>query len=108
MRKIIRILYRKMDRCQGARRREQGALDTRSFDPNSWGMEVHFSPEKEARLQQVATRIGKDPAQLIEEAVDRMLARFIEAVEEGRASARRGDLLEHDDVVEHIEQMFRS
>jgi len=64
-------------------------------------MEVHFSPEKEARLQQVATRIGKDPAQLIEEAVDRMLeydARFIEAVEEGRASGRRGDLLDSTKV----------
>jgi len=35
-------------------------------------------------------------------------ARFIEAVEEGRTSARRGDLLEHDQVVERIEQMFRS
>ena len=86
-------------------------LDTRSHDLYSLGMEVHFSPDKEARLQQVATRIGKDPAQLIEEAVDRMFEyddRFIEAVEEGRASARRGDLLEHDDVVERIEQMFRS
>jgi predicted transcriptional regulator len=32
--------------------------------------------------------------------------RFIAAVEKGRSSARRGDLLEHDEVVEHIEQMF--
>jgi predicted transcriptional regulator len=74
-------------------------------------MEVHFSPDKEARLRQVATRTGKDAAQLVEEAVDRMLeydARFIEAVEEGRASARRGELLEHDEVVERIEQIFRS
>ena len=31
-------------------------------------MEVHFSADKEARLQQFATRTGKDPAQLIEEA----------------------------------------
>jgi len=49
-------------------------------------MEVHFSPDKEARLQQFATRTGKDPAQLIEEAVDRLLeydARFIEALEGG-------------------------
>jgi predicted transcriptional regulator len=48
---------------------------------------------------------------VVEEAVDRMLEyeeRFIRAVEEGRASARRGDLLEHDEVVERIEQMFRS
>jgi len=74
-------------------------------------MEVHFSPEKEARLQQVASRSGKQAAQVVEEAVDRMLeyeTRFVEAVEEGRASARRGDLLEHDQVVERIEQMFRS
>ena len=61
-------------------------LDTRSLDLYSWGMEVHFSPDKEARLQQFATRTGKDPAQLIEEAVDRLLeydARFIEALEGG-------------------------
>ena len=74
-------------------------------------MEVHLSPDKEARLQQVATRTGKNAAQVVEEAVDRMLeydTRFIQAVEEGRASALRGDLLDHDDVVERIEQIFRS
>ncbi len=74
-------------------------------------MEVHFSPDKETRLRQLATRTGKDAAQVVEEAVDRMLeyeAHFIEAVDEGRASARRGDLLEHDEVVERIEQIFRS
>ena len=72
-------------------------------------MQVHFSPDKEARLRQLATRTGKDAAQVVEEAVDRMLeydVRFIEAVEEGRASARRGDLMEHDEVVERIDQMF--
>jgi predicted transcriptional regulator len=74
-------------------------------------MELHFSAEKEARIHQFASRTGKDTAQVVEEAVDRMLeydARFVEAVEEGRAAARRGDLLEHDEVVERIEQMFRS
>jgi predicted transcriptional regulator len=74
-------------------------------------MEVHFSPAIESRLQQLATRTGKDTAQVIEEAVDRMLeydVRFLEAVEEGRAAARRGDLLEHDAVVETIEQIFHS
>jgi predicted transcriptional regulator len=74
-------------------------------------MEVHFSPDKEARLRDFATRAGKDAAQLVEEAVDRMLeydARFIEAVKEGRAAARRGDLLEHDVVVERVEKLLRS
>jgi predicted transcriptional regulator len=74
-------------------------------------MEVHFSPDTEARLQQVATRTGKDTAQVVAEAVDRMLeydVRFLAAVEEGRQAARLGDLLEHDAVVESIEQIFRS
>jgi predicted transcriptional regulator len=74
-------------------------------------MEVHFSPDKEARLQQLATRTGKDTAQVVEEAVDRMLeyeVRFLEAVEEGRAAARRGELLDHDVVVETIEQILRA
>ena len=74
-------------------------------------MEVNLSPDKEARLRQLATRTGKDAEQVVEEAVDRMLEydeRFLAAVEEGRASARKGDLLEHDEVVKRIEQMFRS
>lgn len=74
-------------------------------------MEVNLSPDKEARLRQLANRTGKDAEQVVEEAVDRMLEydeRFLAAVEEGRASARKGDLLEHDEVVNRIEQMFRS
>jgi len=74
-------------------------------------MEIHFSPDKEARLNQLAARTGKNTAQVVEEAVDRMLdydERFVAAVEEGRAAARRGDLLEHDEVVQRVEQMFRS
>jgi predicted transcriptional regulator len=74
-------------------------------------MEVQFSPEKEARLQDFATRTGRDASQLVVEAVDRLLeydARFIEAVEVGRAAARRGELLAHDEVVARIEGMFQS
>jgi len=74
-------------------------------------VEVHFSPDKEARLQQFAARTGRNASQLIEDAVDRMLeyeTRFIEAVETGRASARRGGLLDHDEVVERIEQILRT
>ncbi len=74
-------------------------------------MEVNLSPDKEARLRQLANRTGKDAEQVVEEAVDRVLEydeRFLAAVEEGRASARKGDLLEHDEVVKRIEQVFRS
>jgi predicted transcriptional regulator len=74
-------------------------------------MEVHLSPDKEARLREFASRAGKDAAEVVTEAVDRMLdyeERFLAAVEEGRASVRRGELLEHDEVVERIEQIFRT
>ena len=74
-------------------------------------MKIYLSPYKEARLRQLATRTGRDASQVVEEAVDNVLdyeQRFIAAVEEGRASARRGDLLDHDEVVERIERMFRS
>jgi predicted transcriptional regulator len=74
-------------------------------------MEVHFSPDQETRLRQFAARTGKVATQVVEEAVDRMLeydARFIEAIKEGRASARRGDLLEHDEIVERIEQLLHA
>ncbi len=74
-------------------------------------MEVHLTPEKESRLHQLATRTGKNAQEVVEEAVDRLLEyeeRFIQAVEQGRASARRGELVEHDEVVQHIERMFRS
>ena len=74
-------------------------------------MEVQFPPEKEARLNDVAARTGRPAAQLIEEAVDRMLeydVRFVEAVEAGRAAARRGDLIDHKEVVARIEGLFRT
>lgn len=74
-------------------------------------MDVQLSPEKEARLRDVATRTGREASQLVAEAVDRMLeydTRFIEAVEVGRAAARRGELLEHDDVVARIEGLLNA
>jgi len=74
-------------------------------------MEVNLAPEKEFQLQQLATRTGRDPAQVVEEAVDRLLeydAQFIAAVKKGRESARRGELIEHDEVAERIERIFGS
>jgi len=73
-------------------------------------MEVHLTPEKETQLQQLARRTGKGTAELVQDAVDRLLeydTHFIEAVEQGRAAARRGELVEHDAVVERIERMLR-
>lgn len=73
-------------------------------------MEVHFSPQTEAQLKQFAASKGKDAAQVVEEAVMKMLERqanFIEGVNRGIEGADRGDLIEHAEVVNRIERLFR-
>ena len=74
-------------------------------------MEVNLAQHQEAQLNDLAAKTGRGTEELVQQAVARMLeydVEFLKAVEVGRASARRGDLLEHDEVDERIEQMFRS
>lgn len=73
-------------------------------------MEVRLSPEKEAQLQQLAARTGKSTAQLVQEAVDRLLdfeAWFIQEVEKGLAQAERGELIKHEEVVRLLEKRMQ-
>ena len=72
-------------------------------------MEVHFSPDVETRLQQVALANGKDAEQLVKDTVARMLenrARFVAGVQKGIAQADRGELVDHNDVVRRINRLF--
>ncbi len=74
-------------------------------------MEIRFAPEQQSLLDHLAAHTGKDPEQLVRDGIDRMLdydEHFLAAVQEGRVAARRGDLLEHEEVVERIEQILRS
>jgi len=74
-------------------------------------MEVHFTPEQEAQLSQIANHNGTAPEQLVKDAVNRMLenqARFIAGVQNGIAAADRGDLIEHDEVKNRINRLFQS
>ncbi len=73
-------------------------------------MEIHLTPEKEARLRELAAQTGQDTAQMIEEAVDRLLdydSWFIGEVEKGQAEAARGDLISHEEVGRRIEQLLK-
>jgi predicted transcriptional regulator len=74
-------------------------------------MEVHFSPDVETRLQQVASANGKDAEQLVKDTVNRMLenqARFIAGVQRGIEQAGRGELVEHSEVRSRIDRLFHS
>jgi len=75
------------------------------------GMEVHFSPDVETRLQQVASANGKDAEQLVKDTVARMLenqARFVAGVQRGIEQADRGEFVEHQDVLKRIDGLFHS
>ena len=73
-------------------------------------MEIRLTPEKEAKLNQLAARNGKDTAEFLQEAVDRLLEYenwFVQEVEKGLVQARRGELIEHDELVARIEQRLK-
>ncbi len=74
-------------------------------------MEVHFAPDVEARLNKLAALNGKDPEQLVKDTVDRMLenqARFIAGVQKGIEQADRGELVEHQEVLNRVNRLFDS
>ena len=74
-------------------------------------MELHFSPEEEAQLAQIAMKEGTDAARLVKDAALRLLeedARFRAAVRVGIAQADRGEFIEEQEMNVRLEQMLRS
>ncbi|MGC2660379.1 MAG: hypothetical protein WA324_20700 [Bryobacteraceae bacterium] len=73
-------------------------------------MEVHFTPDQEAQLSQLASQAGTDPEHLVRDAALRVLeaARFKEGVERGIAAAERGDFVDHGVVWANLEKILQS
>jgi predicted transcriptional regulator len=74
-------------------------------------MEVHFTPEQEAQLAQIATKSGTDTECLVKDAALRLLAedaRFRAAVREGIEQADRGLFIEEAEMDARLEEMLRS
>jgi predicted transcriptional regulator len=74
-------------------------------------MEVHFTPEQEAQLAQIATKAGTDAERLVKDAALRLLqedARFRAAVSEGIAQADHGEFIDEEEMDARLEQMLRS
>ena len=75
------------------------------------GMEVHFTPEQETQLSQIAAYAGTDAERLVKDAALRLLqeeARFRAAVREGISQADRGEFIEEEEMDARLEQMLRS
>jgi predicted transcriptional regulator len=74
-------------------------------------MEVHFTPEQEAQLSQIASHAGTDTERLVKDQALRLLeqdARFRAAVQEGIAQADRGEFIEEEEMEARIERMLNS
>jgi predicted transcriptional regulator len=74
-------------------------------------VEVHFTPEQEARLSKIATQEGVDPEKLVKDAALRLLeddVRFRAGVRKGLEQADRGEFIEEEEMDARVKRMFRS
>jgi predicted transcriptional regulator len=74
-------------------------------------MEVHFTPELQAQIAQIAHQAGTPPERLVTNVVTRYLddeVRFLAAVQKGIAAADRGELIDEEEMDARLEAMFRT
>jgi predicted transcriptional regulator len=72
-------------------------------------MEVHLSPDVQAKLDRAAAEQERDTESLVREAVERLLNYdewFARQVEEGLSAGDRGEFVEHDDVGKLIDSRY--
>lgn len=74
-------------------------------------MEVHFTPEQEARLAQSAAQQGRNPDELVQQVVARYFneeSRFVDAVRRGEDALERGEYLTHEQVGQRLARFLQS
>lgn len=74
-------------------------------------MEVHLSPDLEAKLAQLASQQGRDSEALVVEAVQRMVNYdewFVREVEKGIAAADRGQFVKLQSLQQEIREGLES
>jgi predicted transcriptional regulator len=74
-------------------------------------MEVHFTPEQEAQLSQIAAHMGTPATDLVKDAALRLLdedGRFRAAVRKGIEQADRGEFIDEEEMDVRIERMLQS
>jgi predicted transcriptional regulator len=72
-------------------------------------MNVHFSPEVQAKLDRAAAEQGRDAESLIREAVERLLdfdEWFARQVEDGLSAADHGEFVGHDEIGKLINRRY--
>ena len=73
-------------------------------------MELHFTPELEAKLTHSAARQGRNPGELVQDVLARYFeeeTRFVDAVKRGEEALQRGEYLTHEQVGERLQRFLR-
>jgi predicted transcriptional regulator len=73
-------------------------------------MEVHFTPELQAKLNRVAAENDSGADEYVQQLVERYLeddARFRAAVRKGIMQADRGELIEEEEMDARVARMFQ-
>jgi predicted transcriptional regulator len=74
-------------------------------------MEVHFTPELEAKLAQSAAQQGRSSDELVRQVVSRYFdeeGRFVDAVKRGEEALLNGEFLTHEQVGQRLERFLHS
>jgi predicted transcriptional regulator len=73
-------------------------------------MEVHFTPELEARLTTTAAQQGRNPDELVQDVLTRYFeeeTRLVEAVKRGEEALQRGEYLTHEQVGQRLQRFLQ-
>jgi predicted transcriptional regulator len=73
-------------------------------------MEVHFTPELEAKVVRTALQQGRNPDELVQELVAEYFneeLRYTQAVRRGEDALARGEYLTHEQVGERLDRLLR-
>lgn len=74
-------------------------------------MEVHFTPELEAKLTQSAAQKGRNPDELVQDVLAQYFqeeTRFAEAVKRGENALQRGEYLTHEQVGQRLQRFLQT
>lgn len=72
-------------------------------------MEIPLTPDLQAKLSRLAFQQGRSTEALVVEAVERMVSHdewFLPEVQKDLAAADRGELIDHDEVGELIDERY--
>jgi predicted transcriptional regulator len=73
-------------------------------------MEVHFTPEQEAKLAQSAAQQGRNPDEFVRQVLARYFdedSLFVDGVRRGEESLERGEYLTHEQVGHRLRRFLQ-